>query len=47
MIGVAFYVLNRVVNQMGIIYGITPVVSAGLPSVLVIAASVIMIRKLR
>ena len=28
MIGVAFYVLNRVVNQMGIIYGITPVVSA-------------------
>ena len=47
MIGVAFYVLNRVVNQMGIIYGITPIVSAGLPSVLVITASVIMIRKLR
>ena len=47
MIGVAFYVLNRVVNQMGIIYGITPVVSAGLPSLLVIAASMLMIRRIR
>jgi lipopolysaccharide export system permease protein len=47
MIGVAFYVLNRVVNQMGIIYGITPVISAGLPSVLVIAISVVLIRRIR
>jgi len=47
MIGVAFYVLNRVVNQMGIIYGITPVISAGLPSLLVIAISVVLIRKTR
>ena len=47
MIGVAFYVLNRVVNQMGIIYGITPVVSAGLPSLLVIAASVVLVRRIR
>ncbi len=47
MIGVAFYVLNRVVNQMGIIYGITPVVSAGLPSLLVIAISLALIRRMR
>ncbi|MGD2159728.1 MAG: LPS export ABC transporter permease LptG [Gammaproteobacteria bacterium] len=47
MIGVAFYVLNRVVNQMGIIYGITPVLSAGLPSIMVIAAAVLLIRKTR
>ena len=47
MIGVAFYVFNRVINQMGIIYGITPVVSAGLPSLLVIAASVVLIRRIR
>jgi lipopolysaccharide export system permease protein len=47
MIGVAFYVLNRVVNQMGIIYGITPVLSAGLPSVMVIAMAIILIRKVR
>jgi lipopolysaccharide export system permease protein len=47
IIGVAFYVLNRVVNQMGIIYGITPVLSAGLPSLLVIAVSVALIRKIR
>lgn len=47
MIGVAFFVLNRVVNQMGIIYGVTPVVSAGLPSLLVIAASVVLVRRIR
>lgn len=47
MIGVAFYVLNRVINQMGIIYGVTPVLSAGLPSLLVIAATVVLIRRLR
>jgi lipopolysaccharide export system permease protein len=47
MIGVAFYVLNRVVNQMGIIYGITPILSAGLPSFLVIAISMTMIRRMR
>jgi lipopolysaccharide export system permease protein len=47
MVGVAFYVLNRIINQMGIIYGITPVLSAGLPSVMVIAAAVVLIRKIR
>ena len=47
MIGVAFYVLNRVVNQMGIIYGVTPVLSAGLPSLLVIAVSMVLIKRLR
>ena len=47
MIGVAFYVLNRVANQMGVIYGVTPVLSAGLPSLLVIAVSVVLIRRIR
>ncbi len=47
MIGVAFYVLNRVVNQMGVIYGVTPVLSAGLPSLLVIAISMVLIRRIR
>lgn len=47
MIGVAFFVLNRVVNQMGVIYGVTPILSAGLPSILVIAISMMMIRRLR
>ena len=47
IIGVAFYVFNRVINQMGIIYGISPMLSAGLPSLLVIAVSVVMIRKIR
>jgi lipopolysaccharide export LptBFGC system permease protein LptF len=40
-------VLNRVVNQMGVIYGVTPILSAGLPSILVIAISMMMIRRLR
>lgn len=47
LIGVAFYVLNRVVNQMGIIYGVTPILSAGLPSIMVILISMTLIRRLR
>ncbi len=47
MIGVAFYVFNRVINQMGVIYGITPVISAGMPSLLVIAVSAVLIRRIR
>jgi lipopolysaccharide export system permease protein len=47
LIGVAFYVLNRVVNQMGIIYGVPPILSAGLPSILVIVISMTLIRRLR
>ena len=47
LIGVAFYVLNRVVNQMGVIYGVPPILSAGLPSILVILVSMTMIRRLR
>jgi lipopolysaccharide export system permease protein len=47
IIGIAFYVLNRVINQMGIIYDITPVISAGLPSLFVIAISFVLIKRIR
>ena len=47
IIGVGFFVLNRVINNMGIIYGVMPVVSAAIPPLLVIAASVSLIRKIR
>ncbi len=46
IIGVGFFVLNRVINNMGIIYGVTPVLSAALPPLLVIAASLALIRKI-
>ena len=47
IIGVGFFVLNRVINNMGIIYGIMPVVSAAVPPLLVIIASMSLIRKIR
>lgn len=47
LIGVGFFILNRVVNQLGIIYGLYPVLSAGLPSLLIIAAAIFMARRVR
>jgi len=47
LIGVGFFVFNRAVNQLGIIYGLYPVLSAGLPSILVIIAAVYLAKRVR
>ena len=47
LIGVGFIVFNRFVNQLGIIYGLYPVLSAGLPSIAVILTAVFMARRIR
>ena len=47
LVGVGFFIFNRVVNQLGIIYGLYPVLSAGLPSMLVILAALFMAKRIR
>lgn len=47
LVGVAFYVLNRSINYLGIVYGMAPLVSAVLPLLFVITASVLLLRRIR
>ena len=47
IIGISFYVVNRIANHMGVIYGVPPVLSAGIPSVVVISIAVILIKRIR
>lgn len=47
VIGVSFYIANRIINHMGVLYGIPPVLSAGIPSVLVISIALVLIRRVR
>ena len=47
MLGIAFFVFNRAVNNLGIVYEFSPVLSAGLPLVLVATAALVLIRRIR
>jgi lipopolysaccharide export system permease protein len=47
LVGVGFFIFNRVVNQLGIIYGLYPVLSAGLPSMFVILVALLMAKRIR
>jgi lipopolysaccharide export system permease protein len=47
LVGVGFFIFNRVVNQLGIIYGLYPVLSAGLPSMFVILVALFMAKRIR
>ena len=47
MVGVGFFILNRVINHLGIIYGMYPVLSAGLPSLFVIVVAAMMARRVQ
>jgi len=45
--GLSFYLVNRLSGQMGIVYGLPPVLSAGLPTLLVLIWSAYVLRRLR
>ncbi len=45
--GLAFYMVNRLSGQMGIVYGLPPILSAGLPTVLVLIWSVYILRRFK
>jgi len=47
IVGVVFYLVNRSINELGIVYGFSPIVSAFLPSVLFFLAGLLAISRIR
>ena len=47
MIGIAFYLSNRLLNHLGLVYGIPPMVSALLPTLICLAAAVYFTARIR
>jgi len=45
MVGLGFYLLNQLFNHLGLVYGLDPLLSAGLPSVLFIAGGLLAFRR--
>jgi lipopolysaccharide export system permease protein len=47
MLGIAFFVFNRAVNSLGVVYGLSPALSAVVPLVVVASAALVLIRRIR
>ncbi|MGK0271658.1 MAG: lipopolysaccharide export system permease protein [Cocleimonas sp.] len=47
IVGILFYLANRSVNELGIVYGFSPIVSAFVPSLLFLAIGIIALRRVR
>jgi lipopolysaccharide export system permease protein len=47
MLGILFYVFNRAVNSLGVVYGLSPAFSAAIPLVLVATVALVLIRRIR
>lgn len=47
MIGIAFYLSNRLLNHLGLVYGIPPVISALLPTLVCLAAAAYFTARIR
>ena len=47
LVGIAFYIVSRLIGQMGLVYGVPPVLSALLPNLFVILIAVWSYRKIR
>ncbi len=46
MVGIAFFLVNRMFNNMAVVYGVPPLAAASLPSLLVLGASLLLSRRL-
>ncbi len=47
MIGIAFYLTNRLLNHLGLVYGIPPMISALLPTLICLAAAIYFTARIR
>lgn len=47
LLGILFYVFNRAVNHLGVVYGLPPILSASTPLMIVIFVTVLLIRRIR
>lgn len=46
MLGIGFYVINRAINHLGVVYDLAPLLSAALPLLLVVTLSVFLLRRI-
>lgn len=46
LLGIGFFVINRAINHIGIVYGLMPVLSAALPLMIVVGLSVFLLRRI-
>ena len=47
LIGISFFLINRLLGSMGLVYGLPPLLSATLPLLLFLLGGVWMLRKVR
>ncbi|HFC92119.1 MAG TPA: LPS export ABC transporter permease LptG [Leucothrix mucor] len=47
IVGITFFLLNRVLNELGIVYGIMPIISAFLPLFIFLLISLLVLRRIR
>jgi lipopolysaccharide export system permease protein len=47
LIGIVYFVVNRVINHLGLVLNIVPLLSASLPLLLLVAASLYFLRRVR
>lgn len=47
LLGILFFVFNRAINHLGVVYGVTPVLSAAMPLIFVTVITVFLIRRIR
>ena len=47
LIGIGFYVFNSIFMQAGIVFGLNPLISAWLPTLLLVATGIIAVRRIK
>jgi lipopolysaccharide export system permease protein len=47
IVGIVFFLANRTANKIGVVYGITPLVSAFFPSLLLLGVGLFVINRIR
>lgn len=45
--GIAFFLINKVLNQLGVVYGVTPMLSAFAPALIFMGISILSLQKVR
>ena len=47
LLGILFYVFNRAINHIGVVYGLPPILSASMPLMMVATITLVLIRRIR
>jgi len=47
VVGITFYLANRMINELGIVYGFSPLLSAFLPSLIFLGIGLFFLNRVR